>query len=191
VKLAVVARGLPVGARIAVRQALRFLRAELPRILTTPCDVLSPRMVRVIEDLARGTDEALVWRSMTAVTRVKHVSPKGITLEPDGHMVADKRADISAAMPGRKILCELKRDYHADLWIAADQQLERFYAHDSEAKGFGIYGVLWFGHKRPSPIPHVNHKQHVAWCYDHGYANYATKDGFCGGAGGKLIKAGL
>jgi hypothetical protein len=31
---------------IAVRQGLRFLRAELPRILTTPCDVLSPRMVR-------------------------------------------------------------------------------------------------------------------------------------------------
>src|ERR1700688_2386832 len=36
---------------IAVRQGLRFLRAELPRILTTPPDVLSPRMVR-IEDLA-------------------------------------------------------------------------------------------------------------------------------------------
>jgi len=40
-------------------------------------------------------------------------------------------------------------------------------------------------------IRHVNHKQHVAWCYDHGYANYATKDGFCVGARGKLIKVGL
>jgi hypothetical protein len=38
---------------------------------------------------------------------------------------------------------------------------------------------------------HVNHKQNVAWCYDHGYANYATKDGFCVGARGKLIKVGL
>jgi transposase len=37
---------------IAVRQGLRFLRAELPRILATPRDVLSPRMVHVIEDLA-------------------------------------------------------------------------------------------------------------------------------------------
>jgi predicted NACHT family NTPase len=81
------------------------------------------------------------------------LAPKGITAEPEGHMVADKRADISAAMPGRKILCELKRDYHADLWTAADQQLERFYAHDPEAKGFGIYGVLWFGGKRSSSIP--------------------------------------
>ena len=34
---------------IAVRQGQRFLRAELPRILATPSDVLSPRMVRVIE----------------------------------------------------------------------------------------------------------------------------------------------
>src|SRR4249919_1519989 len=37
---------------IAVRQGQRFLRAELPRILATPPDVLSPRMVRIIEGLA-------------------------------------------------------------------------------------------------------------------------------------------
>jgi transposase len=28
---------------VAVRQGLRFLRAELPRILAAPCDALSPR----------------------------------------------------------------------------------------------------------------------------------------------------
>ena len=37
---------------VAVRQGLRFLRAELPRLLATPPDVLSPRMVRIVEDLA-------------------------------------------------------------------------------------------------------------------------------------------
>ena len=37
---------------IAVRQGIRFLRAELPRILATRSDILSPRMLRVIEDLA-------------------------------------------------------------------------------------------------------------------------------------------
>jgi len=37
---------------IAVRQGLRFLRAELPRILAAPSDVVSPRMIRLIEDLA-------------------------------------------------------------------------------------------------------------------------------------------
>jgi len=47
---------------VAVRQGLRFLRAELPRILATPPDVLSPRMVRVIEGLAgdwRRLDERI------------------------------------------------------------------------------------------------------------------------------------
>ena len=47
---------------IAVRQGQRFLRAELPRILATPQDVLSPRMVHLIENLAgdwRRLDERI------------------------------------------------------------------------------------------------------------------------------------
>ena len=36
---------------VAVRQGLRFLQRELPGILATRSDVLSPRMMRVIEDL--------------------------------------------------------------------------------------------------------------------------------------------
>lgn len=79
--------------------------------------------------------------------------PMGVIVEPEAHMVADKRADISAAMPGRKILCELKRDYHAEVWTAMMGQLERFYAHDPEAKGFGVYMVFWFGSERPRQIP--------------------------------------
>jgi predicted NACHT family NTPase len=79
--------------------------------------------------------------------------PIGITVEPEVHMVADKRADIVAAMLGRKIFCELKRDYHADVWTAISGQLERFYAHDPESKGYGIYVVFWFGVGRPRPIP--------------------------------------
>jgi len=37
---------------VAVRKGPRFLRTELPRILAARCDVLSPRMVHVIEELA-------------------------------------------------------------------------------------------------------------------------------------------
>jgi transposase len=47
---------------VAVRQGLRFLRAELPSILATHCDVLSARMVRLIGDLAgdwRRLDERI------------------------------------------------------------------------------------------------------------------------------------
>ena len=47
---------------IAVRQGIRFLRTELPIILATRTDVLSPRMLHVIEDLAgdwRRLDERI------------------------------------------------------------------------------------------------------------------------------------
>src|SRR5437660_6335186 len=47
---------------IAVRQGIRFLRAELPIILSSRTDVLSPRMLHVIEDLAgdwRRLDERI------------------------------------------------------------------------------------------------------------------------------------
>jgi transposase len=51
---------------VAVRQGLRFLRAELPSILATRTDVLSPRMVHVIEGLAddwRRLDERIEFLS--------------------------------------------------------------------------------------------------------------------------------
>jgi transposase len=45
---------------IAVRQGLRFLRAELPGILATRTDALSPRMLRILEDLMAD------WRHLDA-----------------------------------------------------------------------------------------------------------------------------
>ncbi|WFU45875.1 hypothetical protein QA640_44510 (plasmid) [Bradyrhizobium sp. CB82] len=78
--------------------------------------------------------------------------PLSVTVEPEGHMAHDKRADMMVAMPARKILCELKRDYHSDVWTAAEGQLERFYTPDPDAGGFGVYAVFWFGDKRPAKI---------------------------------------
>jgi transposase len=59
---------------VAVRQGLRFLRAELPRILAAPPEVLSPRMARTIEGLAedwRRLDERIDQLSdeITALAR--------------------------------------------------------------------------------------------------------------------------
>src|SRR6201987_905351 len=51
---------------IAVRQGLRFLRAELPGFLATRTDALSPRMLRILEDLT--TD----WRRLDA--RIEELS---------------------------------------------------------------------------------------------------------------------
>jgi transposase len=55
---------------VAVRQGLRFLRAELPRILAMPPDVLSPRMVGLIEGLVED------WRRLDQ--RIERLSD-GIT----------------------------------------------------------------------------------------------------------------
>src|SRR5215471_11080351 len=43
---------------VAVRQGPRFLQAQLPRILATRTDVLSPRMLRIVEDLTQD------WRHL-------------------------------------------------------------------------------------------------------------------------------
>jgi len=83
----------------------------------------------------------------------ERLRPLGVIVEPEGHMVGDKRADIWVSLPGRKVLVELKRDYHRDVWTAAENQLDRFYTRDPEASGFGIYGVFWFGPKRGTDIP--------------------------------------
>jgi transposase len=61
-------RGIP------VRQGPRFLRLELPRILGTSSEVLSPRMIRIIEELAgdwRRLDERIeeVSREIDVIAR--------------------------------------------------------------------------------------------------------------------------
>jgi len=60
---------------VAVRQGLRFLRAGLPQILATRTDVLSPRMVHVIEARAgdwRRLDERIEGLSADIETLVQH-----------------------------------------------------------------------------------------------------------------------
>src|SRR5882672_3506817 len=60
---------------VAVRQGLRFLRAELPGILATRADVLSPRMVRMVEELAgdwHRLDERIEGVSAEIETLARH-----------------------------------------------------------------------------------------------------------------------
>lgn len=77
-----------------------------------------------------------------------------INVEPEGHMVIDKRADIVLLNSVKqKLPIEVKRDYHADLWTACENQLDRLYTRDPRAQGYGIYLVFWFGDKRPRSMP--------------------------------------
>src|SRR5258707_12987400 len=59
-------RGFLLEHGIAVRQGLRFLRQQLPDILAKRGDVLSPRMIRIIEDLSGD------WRRLDE--RIQHVT---------------------------------------------------------------------------------------------------------------------
>jgi transposase len=62
---------------IAVRQGVRFLRGELAKILATRTDTLSPRMVRVIEELAGD------WRRLASARdpRLCRGGSRGLTFK--------------------------------------------------------------------------------------------------------------
>src|ERR671919_1905045 len=72
---------------IAVRQGLRFLRADLPGILATRTDTLSPRMLHILEDLAAD------WRRLDG--RIE-----GLSSEIEGLARQDKGCERLMTVPG-------------------------------------------------------------------------------------------
>jgi transposase len=75
---------------IAVRQGLHFLRAELPAILAKRTDVLSPRMLHVIEDLAgdwRRLDERIEALSSETQGLRSGGVPANASLHPLGQVL--------------------------------------------------------------------------------------------------------
>jgi transposase len=72
---------------VSIRQGLRFLRLGLPDILATQTDVISPRMLRVIEDLAGD------WRNLDA--RIE-----GITSEIETLARQDRHCERLMTVPG-------------------------------------------------------------------------------------------
>jgi transposase len=78
---------------VAVRQGLRFLRIELPSILATRSDVLSSRMLRIIEDLAgdwRRLDERIAYLSgeIEALARQDQACERLMTVPGIGPIVS-------------------------------------------------------------------------------------------------------
>jgi transposase len=72
---------------VAVRQGLRFLRLELPGILAKRSDVLSPQMVRIIEDLAGD------WHQLD-----KRI--EGVTSDIGGLAAQDSACERLMTVPG-------------------------------------------------------------------------------------------
>ena len=89
---------------IAVRQGLHFLRAELPAILAKRTDVLSPRMLHIIEDLAgdwRRLDERIesLSAAITGVVEQDAACQRLMTVPGIGPSRPRKKNDPQARAP--------------------------------------------------------------------------------------------
>ena len=78
--------------------------------------------------------------------------PFEIQAFPEGHLADDKRCDIVCVLGDLMVPIEIKGQWHRDLWIAADVQLDRLYVADWRAD-VGVYLVLWFGPAHPFQAP--------------------------------------
>jgi transposase len=108
---------------IAVRQGLRFLRGELPHILATPPDVLSPRMVRIIEDLAgdwRRLDERIEGMSneIEAIARQDAGCERLMSVPGVGPIISS--AMVAAIGAGDVARSTCRRLTAPDTWSCAD-----------------------------------------------------------------------
>src|SRR5262249_3111084 len=107
---------------IAVRQGWRFLRAELPRILAASCDGLSPRMVRVLEDLTgdwRRLDERIEGLSseIEVLARQDAGCERLMSVPGIGPIISSA---IVAAIGGGDAFSK-GRDFAAWLWLVPRQ----------------------------------------------------------------------
>ena len=84
------------------------------------------------------------------------LAPLNVLVVPERRAADDKRADMRVEfMAGGQQLAvpvEIKKENNDSLWLAWRDQLQSLYAIDPAADGYGIYLVLWFGHRpRSSP----------------------------------------
>jgi transposase len=105
-----------------VRQGLRFLRSELPGILAKRSDVLSPRMMRIIEDLAadwRRLDERIEGLSadITSLVEKDPACERLMTVPGIGPIISSA---MVAAIGNGEVFCK-GRDFAAWLGLVPRQ----------------------------------------------------------------------
>lgn len=80
--------------------------------------------------------------------------PYGVECAPEAQYVNNKRADIRASFSNKfSVPIEFKCDWNPDLWTALREQFIKRYSIEPNAKGHGIYVVLWFGKHSRGNIP--------------------------------------
>ena len=80
------------------------------------------------------------------VERLRPLVPAGVQIEPEGQQGPGARsADFVASHDDIRLPIEIKGQWNRDVWDAASEQLDAYYAREWRAKGRGLYIVLWFG----------------------------------------------
>ena len=81
------------------------------------------------------------------------LNPLNIAVGREESKADDKRVDMSVSFmrTGKHISVpiEVKKEDDRKIWSAWRDQLQRLYTNDPSAGGYGLYLVLWFGHKPP------------------------------------------
>ena len=71
--------------------------------------------------------------------------PPAIQIEPEARMPEDKRTDFVLSRDELRLPIEIKGQWHREVWDAASEQLDAYYAWEWRADGRGVYIVFWFG----------------------------------------------
>jgi hypothetical protein len=71
----------------------------------------------------------------------------GLEFTPEPHLAGDREGDIGCSLAGLWLPIEAKGEWHADLWTAADKQLQKQQSSDHRAANRGVYLVYWFGNR--------------------------------------------
>lgn len=141
----VLSGGPPVGVDDLQTLGLEFLDEIAERIRggnedrnNAFWDMVSPPRPRK-ENLCRDT--LLQWLR-------PYADQYGILCDPESDYRQDKRADITLFFGATmKVPIEIKVDRNREVWSGLRDQLIGQYACASEAAGYGIYLVLWFGRR--------------------------------------------
>ena len=136
------------------------LRDEAPRTAVDLQAVVIEELSVLARRLAPGGDNANPITGFYLPTRPKgeeacrdHLLtllrgqlPFSIVAEPEGQAADGKANDIGCSLGAELMVpIEVKGQWHAELWKAADTQLARLYTSDWRADRQGVYLVLWFG----------------------------------------------
>ena len=79
------------------------------------------------------------------VDQLSTLVPRAIQIEPEAHMPEGRRADFVLSHDAIRLPIEIKGQWHDNVWNAASEQLDAYYAREWRAQDRGVYIVLWFG----------------------------------------------